>query len=554
MTKKKLAFAGLISAVALVALAAGPCVEQRSLDNGLGHFKVTLTNIDGVTGGSGSKDDPYDFAPGDVTFTFNVSAYDKQGRIMDGQEGRLSFDKSVSVLVFPGPHAGFVSKPWRPQQIQLTAGSASGVQAVGTGLYGRAMILVADIRVEEGEPAPGLLYDIPQDDIQGTYAMGASRDVYFGQPTLHDIQINDRIMAEQDIDTSALPRRFVQVDCRLDEPAQGLPDDGHGKLVVTGIFNEGYYVTDVAGAADGFNHLYVYTYSYPEDLVEGDRLDRLVGTSQDFSGATQVSFPSWKRATDESLDPEPFRVQDIDSVVPPTLLTSAICNEGSTSNLHMCGHSKQDWSIENLESSRVRLENIRTPDIYVDCDFNSNGEITFSYPSPDEETDCRDACLLHDGSGVITATTVIAKPEVLSQIAIDPCQDGGDCTSGQCGGYTQEDMNDGLCRIVCPWEEAIEGIRPNCIQVRVPPQYICSELSTYKQWGQWVVALDDGSGPLINLVTNQSLVEFNPTDEQNLGITIDYVQGNLAQRRAARPRWMVFVGKSQNDAPPSMRP
>jgi len=227
-----------------------------------------------------------------------------------------------------------------------------------------------------------------------------------------------------------------------------------------------------------------------------------------------------------------------------------MCNDGGTS--HMCGHSKQNWSLEELESARVRLENLRLPDIHVDCDFNHNGEITFSYPTPDEETDCRDYCLEHDGGHIIIAKEVIAKPEVLEQVVVSPCNIHTDCASGQCGGYLQGE-EDHVCRVVCPWEEEIPDIRANCIEFRVPPQYICSELSTMRQFGQWSVALDGGAGPLINLLTRESLVNLDPSKDEFLGATVEYIQGNLRQVRAARPRWIVLVGLGEEDAPPELR-
>lgn len=546
---------GAVALAALLALAAGPCVEKRALEPGLGHIRVTLTDIAGVTGGDGSRGDPYDYPEGEVTFTFNAAAYDKQGLIMDCAPGHGCHEETATVQVYPGRTTSFPTEGEPEPTVQFSAGRVAGASFSARNLHGRSALLVIDRRRIEGEPVQGVLRQIPQYQVAGSHALGASRNVYFDPPRLRHIQIDDYVRNQLDIDYSALERRFVDIDCRNDEPAPGLPSDGHGKLVVTGIYNEGFYVTDVADAGQGFNHLYVYNYSYPEDLALGDRLDRLVGTSQDFSGATQISFPAWTRAMDAELHPEPFRVDDLDAVVEPALVTSAMCGEGGGSSRHLCGHSKQNWTLEALESARVRIEDVRTPDIFVDCDFNSNGQITFVYPNPDEETDCRDDCLLHDGSGVITAKEIVARPEVLQDIAVDGiCTNDAQCASGQCGGYTDQTADDGLCRVVCPWEEAIEGIQPNCIQIRVPPQYICSELSTMRQFGQWTVALDDGGGPLVNLLTRETLVDFDPTAPEHLGMTIEHLQGNLRQVRAARPRWMVLVGLAENDVPAGLRP
>jgi len=108
--------------------------------------------------------------------------------------------------------------------------------------------------------------------------------------------------------------------------------------------------------------------------------------------------------------------------------------------------------------------------------------------------------------------------------------------------------------VVCPWEADIPGIEPHCKRVKIPPGHICSELTTMRQFGQWVVALDDGAGPLINVISRESLVEYDPAASENLGRTIEYLQGNLRQVRAARPRWMILAGRLPGDSPPSMKP
>jgi hypothetical protein len=320
----------------------------------------------------------------------------------------------------------------------------------------------------------------------------------------------------------------VDVDCRAGDPA-GPWNDGHGQLVVTGVFNEGFFVTDTAHEGNDYNHLYAYNYSYPEDLEIGDRLDRLAGLSADFSGATQISFPTWRASMDEQHNPEPYRVADLDGLLPPTLVTGPMCEQsGSASTLHLCGHSKQNWVLEELESARVRLENLQSPDIFISCDYNGNLEITSTYPSPDEETDCRDACLKRDGVTGIYVSEYIASSQALADTLVE------------------ED-------VVCPWESTIEGIQPNCVRLVIGPGHVCSELSTMVQFGQWTAALDGGNGPLVNLLTRESLVDFDPTREEYLGMHIDFVQGNLRQVRAARPRWMVLVGKLPSDVPESMK-
>ncbi len=523
-----IAIAGLLS---IASLAAGPCVEHRDLENGLGHFRVSITNVSGVSGGAGTVDDPYDYPDGQVSFRFNATAYDKRGRIMDGQDGRLLFEDRATVLVFPGPHSGFLAPEDRPPTIQFAEGLVEGTEIAARNLFGRATVQVVDMHFDEAEPAQGLLRQFSQENIRGSYALGSSQNIYFDDPSLHNIQIDDWVIDELNNDYSALDRCFVEIDCRADDQAAGLPDDGHGKLVVTGIFNEGFFVTDVAGTDDGYNHLYVYNYSYPEDLETGDRLDRLVGTAANFSGGTQISFPAWNRAMDENRNPEPFRVADLDALIPPVTIDQNMCADGGGSDAHLCGQSKKNWDMEEIESARVRIGNLRVPDVFINCDLNGDLEVIPGWlDSDDPEAICHeDVCLKRDGTVEILVKEVIASQSFFEDL-VNPVKE------------------------ICPWEEDIPDIEPKCWRIRVTSDHVCSELSNLHQYGQWTVAMEDGAGPLISVSTRESLVDFDPTAEEYLGMTIDYLQGNLRHVRAARPRWIVMVGNLPGDAPDGMKP
>jgi len=507
----------ILGVLALSGMAFGPCAEKRSLENGLAGYRVTITGVGNVSGGTGRIDDPFDFPEDEVTLEFEAVAFDKLGGRMDGVQGE-AYNGQVAVKVTPGEMAFPGSK------VSFVNGVAQDSVVVRK-VFSRVALWLEDIHTVNSDKLTSQRGDIQLTRKEGTWATGVSNIIHFKDPSLRQMQTDNWIEKN---DLSSLAGSFVDLDCQKNAPS-GPWDDGHGQLVVTGIFNEGFFVTDLADSGLGYNHLYAYSYSYPQDLDLGDRLDRLAGTSQDFSGCTQISFPSWHRAMDDKLNPEPFRVTDLDTRIPPVLIDTIMCADGGGSGLHLCGHSKKNWAMEALESARVRLENIRTPDVYLDCDFNGNQEITFSYPTPDEETYCRDACLEHDGNTEVVVKDFIVSAAARPDVVLEE-------------------------NVVCPWESSIEGIEPNCTRVRVASGHICSELSTLHQFGQWSAALDDGAGPLINLLTRETLVEFDPTTEQHLGRTIEFLQGNLRQVRAARPRWIVLVGNLPGDAPDSIKP
>jgi len=73
-----------------------------------------------------------------------------------------------------------------------------------------------------------------------------------------------------------------------------------GKMYVTGIYRQGFYVSDVsASCATGYNHMLVYTYRNPDgveadqffDVFPGYRIRTLAGNVTEFLGMTEFSFP-----------------------------------------------------------------------------------------------------------------------------------------------------------------------------------------------------------------------------------------------------------------------
>ncbi|MBN2497187.1 MAG: hypothetical protein JXR96_21520 [Deltaproteobacteria bacterium] len=535
-------------------LAAGPCVEHRALENGLAGFMVTVKQASGPASGSGTAADPYAYTSGDVTLTFDAEAFDQHGMVMEDFEGEVALRITPGELAFPGDVVAFSHGRVQDATVRVRK------------VFGRVNLWLEDVRWVSGTdehigvyifggPEPDEYYDLHH--AEGTWATGTSNTVHFADPTLRQVQKDDWL---ENIDYSSLAGNFVEVECHRDEDGDGtVEEDEHGWLVVTGVYSEGFYVTDVTDAGHGYNHLYAYNYSYPEGLEVGYRLDRLIGTATDFSGCTQVGFPAWTAAMNADKDPEPFRVQDLDALIPPAPITRAVCDEeASASTEHLCGHSKYNWVMEALESARVRLENVRAPDVLVNCDFNSNLEIPFTDPegSAAKEVTCRDACLERDGQTAIIAREVVADNAVLRELTTSPCTSDSDCASGKCGMFDDEAGPDysGICRLTCPWQASIETIRPYCIELRISDDHVCTELSTMRQYGQWVVSLDDGQGPMINVLSQEALVNYDPEAPENLGRSIPFLQGNLQQVRAARPRWIVLIGMLPADVPDEMKP
>lgn len=180
-----------------------------------------------------------------------------------------------------------------------------------------------------------------------------------------------------------------------------------GMLVVTSIGNEGFYFTDVQPSGQtcaddaecpgkqtcdlgnglcicdadtpcpgnqycdtarsvcmpGFNHMYAFTFNYPDDLEVGDVLTLLRGSPVEFAGSTQLSNPIWLRdgvRRGHDLIPQPVKV-DPDKYA------------GSTRSF---GRNDSDvLDLEKLEGALVCFDNLAPSSRLVPCDVNASGNI-----------------------------------------------------------------------------------------------------------------------------------------------------------------------------------
>ena len=122
-------------------LAFGPCHEYRTIDqvfdNPLSHFKVEVTSVGG-NGGSGTVADPYHYSQGSLMITFNASAHDHHGNLME------SFEGDVGVKITPGQ----LDNP--NQRIPFTKGRTYNQIAMASKLYGRVVLWLEDVHCMNG--------------------------------------------------------------------------------------------------------------------------------------------------------------------------------------------------------------------------------------------------------------------------------------------------------------------------------------------------------------------------------------------------------------------
>jgi hypothetical protein len=146
-------------------------------------------------------------------------------------------------------------------------------------------------------------------------------------------------------------------------------------------------------------------------------------------------------------------------------------------NIGLCGHFTDNLDMESLESALVSIHGARTPTRWVDCDFDRDGNVANFDPRCNE-------------------------PEIPPYLQTH-------CAEIACNADCNQDLG-------------------------------CSELSSFRQYGQWAVALNAGAGPKINVITREGFPELDPLQSENRGILID-VTGNLRHSLPARPRWIVLA-------------
>jgi hypothetical protein len=159
-------------------------------------------------------------------------------------------------------------------------------------------------------------------------------------------------------------------------------------VVVTRVSSSGFFATDLADAAGGYNHMYAYNFSAPWGMRVCDRLVYLSGTVSDFFGMTELSFPSY--SVTYNLLPAGQEPTAQDCLVPePTILTPATLIS--------------PVEMEKLESGLVRAQGFTIaahfgPELAVNnafdanrssCDLNQDGVIDYTDPL---EGSCSDAC------------------------------------------------------------------------------------------------------------------------------------------------------------------
>ena len=247
----------------LIGLSIVGCQKKISTDDpGPLTFQVDL-----VAGEIGSAQDPIPFTHESFTLVFDVTAIDRNGEIATW------FNDGVHVQVNPRGDLIKGQQEWFP----LNNGVATNVEISLKDVHGTTTVWFEHAA---------------NDDQIGNYATGLSPVITAVNPTIRNIQEVEPGKHQ----TSALRLDFVEVDLV-------------GRTgIVTGVTNDGFYMTDLSEDGYEYSSMYVYNHSRPE-VEMGDRLVQLNGTVDEFYGFTELGFPSWKLEGTAPM-PDPVMLSD----------------------------------------------------------------------------------------------------------------------------------------------------------------------------------------------------------------------------------------------------
>ncbi len=357
------------------------CIGRKDVDLGTQSFRIDVVAVNDAE--PPTLDAPLPANTGDVeeTWDFTIEAAGPDGKL----EG---FDGVVRISVQPGAVLSVVSDSGEDlgRNIRLVDGKATG-RAIVTAVYGEARLWAEDLGYKPAEPGKtpecangknddedDVLVDFPNDpgcafadddsETPGLYAAGTSPPVHYALPTVQNIQGGGS--------TTPFPYESIQVNA----------SDEH-ELIVTRVARDGFYVTDLAGQATGYNHLFAFNFSTPRGMRICDRVTYLSGTVVEFFGFTELSFPSFEVVglkegeEDKCKVPEPvvLRYDTIESAVAMERLESGLVRV-------------EGFIIPANFGPKPAINNVFAPD-QSNCDLNGDGRVDFE---SDAEASCGNNC------------------------------------------------------------------------------------------------------------------------------------------------------------------
>lgn len=359
--------------LSLVAFAALGCTEKSEQPDRPERLLVTVRLPNGAALPA-LGEPPLPLPSGPIDIDFDVQAIDAEGQVDP------TFNGFVRMSAVPGAVVSVTGSAASGRNVLLLDGQALNQRITLDNARGATRLWAEDIgyvpEVPEKPPScadgvdndedgtidfpndPGCAFANDNTEGAGTYAAGVSPPIRFQRPRLGDVQGRG----------ATGPYDLESVEVETDVPAN---------LIVTRIASDGFYVTDTT-ETQGYGHIFAFTFSTPPFLRVCDRITKLSGTSTEFFGFTEISFPgferhAWRFPDDSGLNDGPCQTPE------PVVLDPATVGDPAL--------------LERIESALVRVENVSIGQFFgpepagaqfkptaSNCDLDGNGFIDFDTP------------------------------------------------------------------------------------------------------------------------------------------------------------------------------
>lgn len=284
---------------------------------------------------------------------------------------------------------------------------------------------------------------------------------------------------------------------------------GFSQMVVTGVTSNGFYVTDLSSYKDGkgYDSIFVFTFSAPtlafEEGIEprtlniGDLMEQVEGGIDEFSGHTQLTFPSYNPVW---ANQQGGAVKRIDPKDMPKPVSFPI---GDT------------WSrgvMEKYESSLIEVSNAIALPIYEKQD----GWTQFrQWP------------------------VLLLAPDAGKNQTMSSCEDW---IRTELHLHSDPTRNGGLyrpCLDVCESERIARACDPEdkvCIEAATNQWFSCFFNCRFNQKKTGILdrATDRGcTYAILMVISNATVPGYDPLDPKNINRKFSYIRGILQQVRAS---------------------
>jgi hypothetical protein len=276
------------AALVLAALAATGCVDERPGVTGTTSLAVDLATPDDP----GTDEDRLDDEA--RTVSLSVAALDERGGVDE------TFSRQVDLYVH---YLGSLSPALGQEPLvsfDVEAGLSLQVDLELPGVFGPTFLWIEDARGDDA-----------------TFATGTSPVLWYRDPWLADVSRPPDEAALDALERSPLELKQIRVS--------GSRYGATGRMVVTGVYAQGYTLADVdcaEGAAPpcttgDYDSVFVFSFNRPlgegtGPVEVGDVIDSVTGAVTEFNGLTELGFPQ-SYVADEERDParvpEPVVIQ-----------------------------------------------------------------------------------------------------------------------------------------------------------------------------------------------------------------------------------------------------